>query len=138
MAKNAKESAQVKGRQTKLSKKTYEELIDIILRKDKTERNLSKQVKNLKGEVNTLQSRVDAFDKDMEGTYQSLETYKDKISTLNEQVESANTIAKDHYDAYLEENKKVISLTKTNNALKILFILSLGITLITIIVSIMC
>lgn len=46
--------AQAKGRQTKLSKKSSEELIDIILRKDKTERLNASTIKNLKTEINKL------------------------------------------------------------------------------------
>lgn len=67
MAKNANELRQVKARQTKLGKKTVEELIQIILRKDSVERKLSAQVVNLKAEVNSLTSRVNNFDKDQEG-----------------------------------------------------------------------
>lgn len=67
MAKNAKELGQVKARQTKLGKKSVEELIQIILRKDSVERKLSAQVVNLKTEVNNLTSRVNNFDKDQEG-----------------------------------------------------------------------
>ena len=82
MAKNAKESAQVKSRTTKLSKKSAEELIQIILRKDKTERNLNAQVSLLKSEAYNLSVEVENFDKKMEGTYQSLETYKQKYKEL--------------------------------------------------------
>lgn len=53
MSKNVNEVA-VKGRQTKLAKKTYEELIQIILRKDKTERLNASTIKNLKAEVNDI------------------------------------------------------------------------------------
>lgn len=53
MSKNVNEVA-VKGRQTKLAKKTYEELIQIILRKDKTERLNANTIKNLKAEVNDI------------------------------------------------------------------------------------
>lgn len=82
MAKNAKESAQVKSRTTKLSKKSAEELIQIILRKDKTERNLNAQVSLLKSEAYNLSVEVENFDKKMEGTYQSLEMYKQKYKEL--------------------------------------------------------
>ena len=50
--------AQAKGRQTKLSKKTHDELIAIILRKDKTERLNANQIKNLKYEINNLQVNI--------------------------------------------------------------------------------
>lgn len=58
--------AQAKGRQTKLSKKTSEELINIILRKDKTERLNANQIKTLKAEINELQERINKIKKDNE------------------------------------------------------------------------
>ena len=81
MSKNKKELSQVKARQTKLGKKSNEELIQIVLKKDKIERSLNNQIKNLKGEVNHLSTRVKNFDSDMEGTNQSLESYKDQDYT---------------------------------------------------------
>lgn len=96
MAKNAKESAQVKGRTTKLGKKSVEELIEIILRKDKTERTLSANVKNLKSEINALTTRVNNFDKDQEGNIQAIkdwrEKYENKVdayATLHEQYDNS-------------------------------------------------
>ena len=61
MAKNGKTAA-VKGRETKLNKKSNDELIQIILKKDKVERNLNNQIKSLKGEINSLSTRVKNFD----------------------------------------------------------------------------
>ena len=87
MAKNAKESAQLKSRTTKLSKKSVGELVDIILRKDKIERNLNAQIKKFKGEIDALTTRVKNFDNDMEGTYQSLETYKAKYEEVSKNLE---------------------------------------------------
>lgn len=109
MAKNAKTAA-VKGRETKLNKKTSEELIEIILRKDKTERNLSNQVVNLKAEVNSLQTRVNNFDADMEGTYQEVETLKDKVKTLQETNDNLKIEANDNMNLYKDESVKVTQM----------------------------
>ena len=109
MAKNAKTAA-TKGRETKLGKKTSEELIEIILRKDKTERNLNAQVLNLKSEVNTLTSRVNNFDADMEGTYQEVETLKDKVKTLQEANNNLKIEATDNMNLYKEEGVKVTQM----------------------------
>lgn len=114
MAKNAKEVA-VKGRQTKLSKKTSEELIDIILRKDATERKLNAQIINFKSEVNTLTNavetlgtRVKSFDVDMKGT---CEAYEKK---LLEKSDSLRTIS----EQLANEKMRVSELTiKNNNSL---------------------
>ena len=99
MAKNAKGAErQVKARQTKLSKKTNEELIEIILRKDKTERSLNSQVVALKSEVNTLTSRVNNFDKDQEGNIKAINDWKERyyeaynlVNNLNTKIASLNS-----------------------------------------------
>ena len=110
MAKNGKTAA-VKGRETKLNKKSNDELIQIILKKDKVERNLNNQIKSLKGEINALSTRVKNFDSDMEGTIQAIESYKDKVKTLQEKNDTLSIESKDNRSLYEEENKKVITLT---------------------------
>ena len=67
MANVKEQSAALKGRQTKLLKKSKEELIEIVLRKDKIEKNQVKQISNLKGEINSLNSRIKGFIADSEG-----------------------------------------------------------------------
>lgn len=65
---NAKEqNSSLKARQTKLLKKTKDELIEVILRKDKVERNQVNQISKLKGEINSLQSRIKGYVSDNEG-----------------------------------------------------------------------
>ena len=110
MAKNGKTAA-VKGRETKLNKKSNDELIQIILKKDKVERNLNNQIKSLKGEINALSTRVKNFDSDMEGTIQTIESYKDQVKTLQEKNDTLSIESKDNRSLYEEENKKVITLT---------------------------
>lgn len=109
MAKDIKKEAQLKSRQTKLMKKSHDELVDIVLRKDKTERNLNKQIVNLKGEVNTLNCRVRNFDSDMEGTMQSLETYKDKCKTLQEKNDSLY-LEISETKLFMNQNLKMLSI----------------------------
>lgn len=108
MAKNGKTAA-VKGRETKLNKKSNDELIQIILKKDKIERNLNNQIKSLKGEVNALSTRVKNFDSDMEGTIQAIESYKDQVKTLQEKNDTLSIESKDNRSLYEEENKKAIT-----------------------------
>lgn len=110
MAKNGKTAA-VKGRETKLNKKSNDELIQIILKKDKVERNLNNQIKSLKGEINALSIRIKNFDSDMEGTIQTIESYKDQVKTLQEKNDTLSIESKDNRSLYEEENKKVITLT---------------------------
>ena len=93
---NAKEqNAALKGRQTKLLKKSKDELIEVILRKDKIEKNQVKQISNLKGEINSLQSRIKGFEADNEGnekTIKELREYysnlEDRNKTLSEKIDA--------------------------------------------------
>lgn len=66
MANVKEQNASLKARQTKLLKKSKDELIDVILRKDKVERNQVNQISKLKGEINALQSRIKGFESDNE------------------------------------------------------------------------
>ena len=118
MAKIAKTAA-TKGRETKLSKKSVEELIQIILRKDKLEKNLNAQIVGLKREINTLSVRIKGYDADMQGTEQTLEAYKDKINTLQENHDVIALELKESYAKFEEENKKVITLTNEIKSWKI-------------------
>ena len=134
MSKNKKELSQVKARQTKLGKKGNEELIQIILKKDKIERNLNNQIKSLKGEVNALSTRVNNFDSDMAGTYQSLESYKDKCNTLLEKNDALILEKKETTAAY---ESKVITLTNKVGMWKFAAYVTTAIAVIAIIVAIL-
>ena len=136
MAKNGKTAA-VKSRETKLNKKSNDELIQIILKKDKIERNLNNQIKSLKGEVNTLSTRVNNFDKDMEGTYQSLESYKDQVKTLQEKNDFLKIESKDNHSLYEEENKKLVILSDTVGMWKVATYVMTAVAVIAIIIAVL-
>ena len=93
---NVKEqSAALKSRQTKLLKKSKEELIEIVLRKDKIEKNQVKQISNLKGEINSLNSEIKGFIADSEGDQKIIKELRndcskleDVIKTLHETIDS--------------------------------------------------
>ena len=74
----------IKRRQTKLLKKSKEELIEVILRKDKIEKNQVKQISNLKGEINSLNSRIKGFTDDNKGNQEIIETLKKKNASLED------------------------------------------------------
>jgi chromosome segregation ATPase len=137
MAKNAKELSQVKARQTKLGKKSNDELIQIVLKKDKIERNLNNQIKNLKGEVNHLSTRVKNFDSDMEGTYQAVESYKDQVKALQEKNDALAVEAKDYRSLYEKENKEARSLTNKLGMWKIATYAMTAVAVIAIIIAIL-
>lgn len=137
MAKNTKDLSQVKARQTKLGKKNNDELIQIILKKDKVERNLNKQIKSLKGEVNALSTRVNNFNKDIEGTYHTIETLKDKIKTLNEKNDALVLDSKENHSLYEEENKKVITFKNKADMWKVATYVMTIVAVIAIIVAVL-
>ena len=74
----------LKRRQTKLLKKSKEELIEVILRKDKIEKNQVNQISKLKGEINSLQSRINGFIADSEGDKEIIETLRKKNASLED------------------------------------------------------
>lgn len=129
MAKNAKELGQVKARQTKLGKKSVEDLIQIILRKDATERKLNGNIVNLKAEVNSLTSRVNNFDKDQEGNIKAidhwkLETEKQKelVNSLTDKLSNTSAELRETKEV-VEKNKKTIKVYKTLSIILAILIL---------------
>ena len=137
MAKDIKKEAQLKSRQTKLMKKSHDELVNIVLRKDKTERNLNNQIKSLKGEVNALSTRVNNFDSDMEGTYQALESYKDQVKTLQEKNDALALESKENHSLYEEENKKAITFKNKASMWKVATYVMTAIAIVAIIAAIL-
>ena len=105
---NVKEqSAALKSRQTKLLKKSKEELIEIVLKKDKIEKNQVKQISNLKGEINSLNSRINGFIADSEGDQET-------IKGLRECYSKSEDINKTLHEII---NSKSIELEETTNKL---------------------
>ena len=93
MANVKEQSAALKSRQTKLLKKSKEELIEIVLKKDKVERNQVNQISNLKGEINSLNSRINGFIADNNGNEEKIKELrndniflKDRNSSLTEKI----------------------------------------------------
>ena len=129
MAKNAKELGQVKARQTKLGKKSVEDLIQIILRKDATERKLNGNIVNLKAEVNSLTSCVNNFDKDQEGNIKAidhwkLETEKQKelVSTLTDKLSNTSAELRETKEV-VEKKDKTIKVYKTLSIILVILML---------------
>ena len=94
--------AQLKARRTSLGKKSKDELINIILRKDSTERKNNVKIQELTAllkEADSLNeekaTRILGFDKDMAGMEEIVKTKQEQIdalisekNTLIEQVEA--------------------------------------------------
>ena len=137
MAKIAEKSPATKGRQTKLGKKSAEELIQIILRKDKTEKSLSTQVINLKAEINAANKKLECAKRDMEGTIKTLhDTCDKKEEDIKVITERADKLYKDLTNAELEHDlavKNNVELGYTVQSLKrlciVLGVYSIAVTL---------
>ena len=107
MANVKEQSAALKSRQTKLLKKSKEELIEVILRKDKIEKNQVKQISNLKGEINSINSRINGFIADSEGDQET-------IKGLRECYSKSEDINKTLHEVI---NSKSVELEETTNKL---------------------
>ena len=90
---SAKE-ARVKARSTSLSKKSVEELVNIILRKDNTERSNSGKISSLKTMNDELQQKVETLEEKVrigiEPYEQTIETLKSKFEAQNEVITERN------------------------------------------------
>ena len=120
MANVKEQTPAIKRRQTKLLKKSKEELIEVILRKDKIEKNQVKQISNLKGEINSLNTRVNGFIADSEGDQKTIKELRDNCSklkdlnkTLHENIESnsieLNETTNEFNKIIIEKEKKAKS-----------------------------
>ena len=94
MANVKEQTPALKRRQTKLLKKSKEELIEIVLRKDKIEKNQVNQISNLKGEINSLNSRINGFIADSEGDQKTIKELRDNCSRLKD----LNNTLNEHID----------------------------------------
>lgn len=78
--------AHTKGRITKLSKKTNDELIQIILRKDNTERKYAEKIKAQAAELSRLYASIETHKKN----YEALE--EDNVNKIAEVQDSYNEV----------------------------------------------
>ena len=86
---HAANEAQLKARRTSLEKKTYDELINIILRKDSTERKNNVKIQELTAllrecdELNEEKAtRIVGFEKDMKGMEDLSKAKQEQIDNL--------------------------------------------------------
>lgn len=126
MAKEKELSPTDKRRRTTLRKKSVEELVSIILRKDDTERRLSKSIKTFKKLQEINDKRINTL-KDSLDMSEEIQSNQDKtIATLN-----AITNNKNNSIEALEEHNKALygrikvldnTIKSRNNELHVLFI----------------
>ena len=127
---NVKEqSPALKRRQTKLLKKSKEELIEVILRKDKVEKNQVKQISNLKGEINSLQTKIKSLIADNNGTVKALEDVKKNLSILDDRNKTLVEMLNGK-DTELTDTTNNFTRYKLENAGKIKILNNIAITFI--------
>lgn len=135
MANVKEQSAALKSKQTKLLKKSKEELIEIVLRKDKIEKNQVKQISNLKGEINSLNTRIKGFVADSEGDQKTIKELRndnifleDRNSSLNEKINSKSIEIEELTDKFnktiMEKEAKAKSWANIAITLGIVFIIA--------------
>ena len=145
MANVKEQSAALKSRQTKLLKKSKEELIEIVLKKDKIEKNQVNQISNLKGEINSLNSRINDFIADNDGNEEIIKELRNDYSKL----EDVNKILHETIDSRAIEweetsnrlNKRIVETeNKAKARANIAIILGIAfiITFIIAIISFIC
>lgn len=95
MAKEKELSSTDKRRRTTLRKKSVEELVDIILRKDDTERRLSKSVETFKKlqeindkRINTLQDSIDMSEEIQSNQEKTIAALNATIVNKNNSIET--------------------------------------------------
>ena len=135
MANVKEKSAALKSRQTKLLKKSKEELIEIVLRKDKIAKNQVKQISNLKGEINSLNSRINGFIADNDGNEEKIKELrndniflKDRNDSLNEKINAKSIEIEELTDKFnkiiAEKENKAKSWSNIAITLGIAFIIA--------------
>ena len=114
-----------KCRRTKLRKKSVEELVNIILRKDDVERRLSRSVDTFKKLQATNEKRIEILKDSLDKSEEIQSNQEKTIAALNATIDN-----KDKHIATLEEHNKALygridSLEKTirarNKEARILF-----------------
>jgi len=102
---------QLKARRTSLGKKTNEELINIILRKDKTERNNSAKIQILTDANFDYARRIDSFEADMAGM-------QDKVKTNQETIDNLQSIIRDREETIFITDNEIARLKNKCNILR--------------------
>ena len=101
-------STSEKSRKTKLSKKSVEELVNIILRKDDVERRKDNLIKALKINIQGLEKKVEAISNDIANT----ETEYNELKRSNFNTIKANA----NFKTQLEDSETQIN--ELNKAIK--------------------
>lgn len=118
MPKEKELSSTDKRRRTTLRKKSVEELVSIILRKDDTERRLSKSIKTFKKlqeindkRINTLQDSIDMNEEIQSNQEETIVALNATIDNKNKSIETLEA----HNKALYGRNKVFENTIKSRN-----------------------
>lgn len=103
MVKEKELSSTDKRRRTTLRKKSVEELVGIILRKDDTERRLSKSIETFKKLQEINDKRINTLQDSIDKSEEIQSNQEETIAALNTTINNKNK-----YIVTLEEDKKVL------------------------------
>lgn len=110
-----------KTRKTKLSKKSIDELVNIILRKDNIERKNNKLIKYLKITIDGLEKKTKGVEKDYQeledvnvGISKSFEELHEVYKKTNDKLKDSLNTIKHHDDEMFSLQDKINKLVKSN------------------------
>ncbi len=86
---HAASEAQLKARRTSLGKKTVDELITIILRKDKSERSLNRKIQELTSALNEQAdsaNHVNELKKELINAHENIKTKREQLDSLEVKI----------------------------------------------------
>lgn len=126
MTKEKKLSSADKCRRTKLRKKSVDELVDIILRKDDVERRLSKSVDTFKKLQITNEKRIEIL-KDYISKSEEIQSTQEQIiyslnTTLSNKNTSISVLEKHKKDLYARIEVLEKTIKDRNKETRVLFI----------------
>lgn len=139
MAKEKELSSTDKRRRTTLRKKSVEELVSIILRKDDTERRLSKSVDTFKKlqkindkRINTLQDNIDMSEEIQSNQEKTIAALNATINNKNKSIEALE----EHNKALYGRIKVLENTIKSRNKELYVFFITVVVLLIMLVFSV--
>ena len=128
-----------KCRRTKLRKKSVEELVNIILRKDDVERRLSKSVDTFKKLQVTNEKRIETLKDSISKSEEIQSTQEQTISVLNATIDNKNkgiAILEEHNKALYGSIKVLENTINSRNKELHVFFITIVILLIMLVFSV--
>lgn len=139
MAKEKELSSTDKRRRTTLRKKSVEELVGIILRKDDTERRLSKSVETFKKLQEINDKRINNLQDSLDMSEENQSNQEKIIAALNATIDNKNksiVVLEEHNKALYGRIKVLDSTIKSRNKELHVFFIAVVILLIMLVFSV--